>query len=500
MRRGARFGGVKHAGAKSGTLVNYMLRPECDFLPRRGREAAFDGNGGTALSAIGMTVLAILIGLLPAGDPPTATQIASRTVTLQFEKADWDEVLTWLAQANGLQLVMDSPPPGRFTYSDSTRTYTAREALALLREVLAFRGVTLVDRAGLLVVVRLVDDVVWELVPYIPLAELAGEPPSRYVMTSLRLYRLRPSDAVNELEPFVSPRGRLVASDAANRLVVWDTVEIIRNLMALLKLIDAPGDAATAVFRAFPLQHVSAVQAMSVVRDAVGLSAAEAPTLGPIVDFQQMGRDLGNKQMLQSFLPGFSLGGIVPDVPRTPVPTRISIDERSNQLLVQAEPTIVFAVEKILEKIDRPVEESPAPALVVRTYHVGTDQGSALADRLQRLFVDREGWRFSGAADYLVVHATKEGQNAVEKLLESVHQERPQIAVVAVGAGQAEGLASLLNRIFEDQANDAAPTIVAGPQGDQILIRGTEAQIRMIEAALPVPIRTPPPVSIHRRP
>lgn len=444
-----------------------------------------------------MAIVLILLGLAwNEVDTPAPRAGSALDVQFEFERASWDEVLQWLASKNGLQLAMESPPPGRFSYFDPKK-YTPAEAMALLREVLALRGVTLVEREGLLIVVRLVDDVVWDLTPFVPASLLQEESGSRFVMSILPVHTLQPSKVAPELERMLSPRGRLVPADAARRLVVWDTVAVISHIIKILGQIDSPDTKTQATFRAFGLQHITAAEALVVIREAVGMTApAEEP---PLVDFQQMGRDLGNRQMLQSFLPGFSLGGIVPDAPRDPVPTRIGIDRRLNQLLVQAEPTIIHAIDRIVKQIDQPMPDAePDTQLTVHTYRVGTDEGAAFAERLKQLFAHQGDWRFSGYADHVVVHATAEGHQQIQGILSQIRQATTTVAVLPVEQNTAKELATLLTRLFGEQ-DDNAPSIVASPDGSQLLVRGTASQIEMVKSSLPLPVsRVAPKVDVHR--
>ncbi|MCL2117426.1 MAG: hypothetical protein FWH27_03255 [Planctomycetaceae bacterium] len=75
--------------------------------------------------------------------------IHEKTLIIIFDKAAWAEVLTWFADRLGLQLIMETPPPGTFTFSDRTE-YSPAEALDMLNSVLQARGYTLVRYENLL--------------------------------------------------------------------------------------------------------------------------------------------------------------------------------------------------------------------------------------------------------------------------------------------------------------------------------------------------------------
>ena len=75
--------------------------------------------------------------------------LAEKKIVLRFSKERWEDVLKWIAGDLGLQLVMDAPPPGTFSYSDKNQ-YTPKEALDVINGVLQFKGYTLFRTAEIL--------------------------------------------------------------------------------------------------------------------------------------------------------------------------------------------------------------------------------------------------------------------------------------------------------------------------------------------------------------
>ena len=67
-----------------------------------------------------------------------------------FRDQNWIDVLDWFARQAGLSLVVNEPPTGTFTYSD-TKSYSPTEALDLLNGVLSTRGFTLIRRERMLI-------------------------------------------------------------------------------------------------------------------------------------------------------------------------------------------------------------------------------------------------------------------------------------------------------------------------------------------------------------
>ena len=75
--------------------------------------------------------------------PAAAIPSENARLTFSFRYQPWQEVLDWFAEQAGLSLLMESPPPGTFNYTD-TRSYSPAEALDVLNGVLLTKGYTLV--------------------------------------------------------------------------------------------------------------------------------------------------------------------------------------------------------------------------------------------------------------------------------------------------------------------------------------------------------------------
>jgi len=75
-----------------------------------------------------------------------------------FNKVPWRKVLEWYAEEADLSLVMDTPPQGTFTYTN-TEKYTLAETINVLNSVLRTKGYTLVRRESMLMLVDLEDGI-----------------------------------------------------------------------------------------------------------------------------------------------------------------------------------------------------------------------------------------------------------------------------------------------------------------------------------------------------
>ncbi|MCL2622639.1 MAG: hypothetical protein FWD31_03140, partial [Planctomycetaceae bacterium] len=80
--------------------------------------------------------------------------IHEKKIQIIFNGQAWAEVLTWFADMLGLQLIMETPPTGTFTFADR-KEYTPAEALDMFNSILHAKNYTLVRYDNLLHVINL---------------------------------------------------------------------------------------------------------------------------------------------------------------------------------------------------------------------------------------------------------------------------------------------------------------------------------------------------------
>lgn len=397
---------------------------------------------------------------------------------LEFEESTWEEVLQFLAKKSGLGLHMTLRPPGRFSYHDE-RLFDAVGAHVLIHGVLLDRGVTLVKRHGLLLVLSLAEQLHWELAPFVAADQLAQEAdPHRIVATTFALHRLTPQQAVRDLENLMGPRGRIVALPHTNRVAAWDRASSLEHLRRTLTMMDQP-DEKIGQFRVFRFTYIRAEDARRVILQLVG-GKAEAPA-GP-VDFAKMGRELGNSEMLSAFIPGFSFKGMVPDAPSDPVPTRLSIDGRRNTLLAWAEADVLARIARIIENMDLPVK-SQAEEIVEKQYRVDAD-GDQIAERLRNVFEAEANVTISGEETVVLVRAPQSVQKQVARIVSRTRKARTQVVILPVPPGQAPRLKALFDKLYESIESENRPSFAADDVGHHLVVRGTPQQVEHVAQAL----------------
>jgi len=202
-----------------------------------------------------------------------AAKVPTEAVKLRFNFRfqPWKAVLDWMAQQAGFSLVMDSPPPGTFNYSDD-RQFTPAEAVDLLNSVLLTKGYTLVRRERMLMLVNLQDGIPANLVGATPEEELDKKGEFEIVSVAFDLARLSPEEAESEIKKLLGPQGSVVVLPQSRQIQVTDTGGRLRSIRRTLRRIEEPAGGAAPV-RAFDLKNVVPQNVMDVLRQLLDIPA-----------------------------------------------------------------------------------------------------------------------------------------------------------------------------------------------------------------------------------
>ena len=166
-------------------------------------------------------------------------------LTFNFRETEWLDVLDWFARQAKLSLVVNTAPPGTFTYSDS-KAYTPVEALDLLNGVLVTRGFTLIRRERMLICIDLSEGVPAGMLPRAAFEELDQYGNFELVEVMFPLEG-RPAEGVaEEITPLLGNFGQATPLPQTNQLLVWTTAGKMRAISAVIASIPVPKKAAAA--------------------------------------------------------------------------------------------------------------------------------------------------------------------------------------------------------------------------------------------------------------
>lgn len=430
-----------------------------------------------------------ILGVLLASALPAVAEAPAK-VSLSFKETPWPEVLQWLAGTLELKLQMNDAPLGSFTYTHS-EPCTPAQAFEIVHTTLLDRGYTLIRQQGQLLVVLLAEDLHWTLAPFVPVSEIAELPASEMVTTTIPLNTLTGKEAATELGPTLSPRGKIAGTSVGSRLAVCDQAGVIRQLIDLLLLMDPPANGPSVRLKVFKLKYAEASPTATLLGElAKPLQGGDAgpgsgDAMGSVMDFQQMGRGLFNRETMSSFVPGMSFKGVVADKPKKPAETRITVDRSRNIVLVTAEPGMLAMVAKIVEAVDVPAaSEEEAFSLLIHRYEVSEGNANDLAQQLTSLFAGEQGFLASGSGSVMVARGTAEQHERIANILARLKRAETKLTAFPVGNRDAELLTLQLEKLFAIESEDVRPTFIADPVGQNILVRGTTRQIEEVRRFL----------------
>ncbi|NLY01996.1 MAG: hypothetical protein GXY83_38425 [Rhodopirellula sp.] len=389
-----------------------------------------------------------------AAEPPAAgeaTDSALLSMSFNFRFQPWEDVLDWFAERAGYSLLMDTPPPGTFNYSDD-RTYTPAEAIDLLNSVLLMKGYTLVLRDRMLMLVNLDDGVPPNFVSTVPAEELDQRGEYELVSSLFQLENLTAEEAEQEIEELLGPQGSVVVLKKARQLLVTETAGKLRTIGKVIERADNPSGTAGEEVAWFELHFASPEEVLLIVRQLFNIPADQnAATDGSI---------------------------------------RFALDPVGLRLLVSGNSQKLDQVRKVLETIDAPgsgagVDTSPRAALQLEIYDVTPADPEAALKVIQTLMAGLPGVRLSTdpKTGNLIALARPEEHATIRATLDQMQRDAqrmevfrlrvldPQVAILAIG------------KLFSSEG-PKAPSVDADPSTRQLLVRGKQGQIEQIRSLL----------------
>jgi type II secretory pathway component GspD/PulD (secretin) len=199
-----------------------------------------------------------------------------KTLRFNFRNQKWTDVLAWISKEADLSLVMETPPPGTFTYADS-KDYSTIEAIDLLNGWLLTKGFTLVRRERMLMCLNLKGGLPEGTIPRITLAELATRGRYEFVSVLIPLDGRPPEAVLLEVKPLLGSYGNAEPLAQTQQLLVSDTAANLRIIEQIVQKIPIPQKPATPpaveppkpVLTVYPIEHANPVQAGEVLKQII---------------------------------------------------------------------------------------------------------------------------------------------------------------------------------------------------------------------------------------
>ena len=215
----------------------------------------------------------------PSFTPPDAAGTNDNELHLNFRNAPLEEVLSYLSDAAGFIIVLDTQVRGSVSVM-SSHSLTKDEAVDLLNSVLNKNGYAAIRDGRTLTIVDK-NDAKTRDIPIKVSNDPDAIPKNDEIVTQIIPIRfVDAGDLVKDLSSFVSPQATVVANDAGNSIIITDTQSNIRHLAEIIKAIDSSAEAETEI-RVFRLHYANptdvATELGSIFPSSTSGNNAQAP-------------------------------------------------------------------------------------------------------------------------------------------------------------------------------------------------------------------------------
>jgi len=213
---------------------------------------------------------------------------------LSFERAEWRDVIKWLADQCDLALHFENLPTGTFSYSDF-RGFTQQEAIDRINLFLLPQGFTLVRSGRLLSVINTSDPRSLQqldaLAEFVAADDLESRLDHDVVKCLFPLGQLKAEDAVEELSAISLMTTPKVFSKT-NQIMITDTIAKLKNVKTILDAFRPIAMDNGTVVKSFQLEHVNAEDILLVARPHLGLATGEMIGIDVSISADILGKNI----------------------------------------------------------------------------------------------------------------------------------------------------------------------------------------------------------------
>lgn len=297
---------------------------------------------------------------------------SSSSTFLNVKDAEISALVKTFSKITKRNFVVDSDVKGKITIHLPSPV-SEEEALRIFDSVLLLKGFTTVP----------IGDNVWKVVAAkdaknttIPMVSDVGPRPTDTLVTQLLRMKYISADEMQKvLSQFVSKDGLVTAFTGTNSLIVIDSAANISRLLKLIKELDIP--AVDQDLTIIPIKHAEAndiaEKILKILQDdedkSQGNSQPKSPPAIPTHGTRSM--------MGQTASAGSSV-----KVGARSLPLKIIPDERTNSIIVVADPEMAARVEALVKQLDSPLDLSGGRFHVYKLKHSKAEETAQMLNAL----------------------------------------------------------------------------------------------------------------------
>jgi len=312
-------------------------------------------------------------------DAASGDQTAPKELNLNAKDIEITALIKTVSKVTGRNYIVDADVKGKITiHLPSPVSY--KEALKIFDSVLLLKGFTTVP----------VGENVWKVVSSsdaktttIPIVYESPDSPSDVLVTQLvRLKHVPAQDMQGVLAQFVSSSGGVNTFEGTNSLILIDSAANIARLLELVDRLDVP--ASDQDITIIPIQHAEVTDISEKINEILGTddnqasqtTAARRTTNRTQARTNTRGRTTSTRGR-QNVAGQTNTASV-----RRRLPLKVIADERTNSLIVVADPELTTKVRSLVEKLDSPIDKSSGRFYVYNLQHADAESISEILNNL----------------------------------------------------------------------------------------------------------------------
>ena len=338
--------------------------------------------GAVVLGAAGSVALAAPQTPPPAAPPVAAPAAPEKKVRFEFRDKRWAEVLEWLTEQTGLNVISNNKPAGTFTFiARNCRTASRAntpipEVIDIINEALSQQKFMLIRREASFTIVTADENIADWILPRIRPEDLASRGKTEMVSIVLQLNALVAEDMVPEVRKMMGPFGDVVALQKSNQLMMKDSAGNLNRIVKTLDEIEKSEKGNNESF-SHTCVYIKAREAERMLRELLG-----DPRLLAMQYMQAVQQQQQQNQQRQG-QPGAPVA-----MPKVRM-FQITSDERLNSVMVTGPADKIAQAREIMKKADVP-QAGQKPVSVgspeLKTYPVPAGSAIDIAKTLATIY------------------------------------------------------------------------------------------------------------------
>ncbi len=408
------------------------------------------------------------VGLAPAANPD---DIVGR---LAFSDTALDSVLQTLETLTGRIVIRPQALPSPQLTLNARQPLTRAEAILAIESLLSINGIGVVPFGEKFIKVVPIAGIRTEA-PELVVGTLRDQPPSGKVVSKLfRLQFLDSASFQTQVQPFLSGFGTIVPFQNSNAVIVTDTVANLQRLEYVVSEVDRRVNIETKFYQInYAKASELAAQIKSMIESArsstgsTGGRTIAAPGPGPL-------------QQPQPQAPQAGAAGGVPLQVVFNSNTSITADDRTNQLIVIADPANLAFFDNMIEKLDVPAEAPTA----IEVYYMKHAKAVDLAGLISQFVSGVSQSQGSGGSGGNAGRAQRGATfpNLVEQpgVEQATLRQRIQNAQQNQQTPQVQAMALAAASVAQDSQFSSLMTVIADERSNSIVVSGTNNDLALV--------------------